>query len=360
MVTQKLKPRGLKALLPHGGLPEVVTPYMLNLIERTGGATGPIGLQFIARPRLEGRFSLANLDPLEEDNYEITPGAIYKYRGRVNKKGEVTAYGRILLTATRSCATYCRFCTRGREVGLPPGRTPQTKGAIAHRLLLSPDDLQKIYQLLKDRKEINEVIISGGDPLIAPRQYLTDLITNLAALQKQGHIDIIRLGTRLPIHDPGRIEPWHYKLLSQVKSPYLMLHVNHPAELTPEALKVLEAFRKKSHATILAQTVFLKGVNDNADTLHTLFTTLTKEGIRPYYLLHNDPVYWAKHFTVPKAKALKIWRSLRSRLSGICATARFIIDVGHGHGKVVIPEGKSWDYVSSSFRDFKGKSHPFI
>lgn len=338
----------------------MVSPYLMDLISRTGGAKGPIGLQFIARSPLEARFSDSGLDPLNEDSHEITPGAIYKYRGKLNKKGEVIAYGRLLLTATRSCATYCRFCTRGREVGLPPGAKAQTKGAIAHRLLLSQDDLQKIYQLIKDHKEINEVIISGGDPLIAPQSYLTDLISNLATLQKQGHLDIVRLGTRLPIHDPARIETWHFKLLSQLKNPYLMLHVNHPAELTPEALKVLENFRKKSHVTILSQTVFLKGVNDNADTLHTLFNTLTKEGIRPYYLLHNDPVYWAKHFTVPKAKALKIWRSLRSRLSGIAATARFIIDVGHGHGKVVVPEGKSWDYVSSSFRDFKGKSHPFI
>lgn len=363
----KFIPRGLKVLLPHGGLPEMISPYMLDLIEKTGGPSGPLGLQFIARPEKEKRFaekkrahgaslSRKALDPLNEDIHEIAPGVIYKYRGKMNKNGQITQYGRILWTVTRLCATYCRFCTRGREVGLPANRTGST-ATIANKFFLSDDEIAHVFTLLKSRPEINEVILSGGDPLTCPEPYLSKIILGLAKLQKEGHLDIIRIGTRLPVHNPPAIQNWHYRLLAQIKNPYLMLHINHPAELTAETKEVLHNFRKTSLASILSQTVFLKGVNDNADTLHELFVSLTKEGIRPYYLLNNDRVYWARHFTVPINKAVKIWSKLRPRLSGIADTAKFIIDVAGGYGKVAIPEGNSWDFDLSRFRDFKGKKH---
>lgn len=360
-------------MLPHGGLPEIVSPYMLDLIKKTGGPKGPLGLQFIACSKKEKQFyktkngpppsGADGLDPLNEDLHEIAPGVIYKYRGKVNKKGQVMQYGRILWTITRLCATYCRFCTRGREVGMPVNVNAQTKNphhskaAIANNFFLSNQEISQVFRLLKTRPEINEVILSGGDPLTCPEPYLSKIINGLAQLQKNNHIDIIRIGTRLPVHNPPAIQNWHYQLLSKIKNPYIMLHINHPAELSSQTKEVLYNFRKTALASILSQTVFLKGVNDSADTLQELFIQLTKEGIRPYYLLNNDRVYWAKHFTVPLKKAAKIWSQLRPRLSGIADTAKFIIDVAGGYGKIALPEGNSWDFNLNYFRDFKGKKH---
>lgn len=351
-------PQGSKAMLPHGSLPEVVSTHLLKLIEETGGKDGPIGRQFISRPNLEKKYyKIKSSDPLIEDHNEVAPGVVYKYRGKVDKKGKVITHGRVLWTVTRFCASYCRFCTRGREVGIPAFVKGHSKAAIAQNPYLSDDEISKVITFLKKHKEINEVIISGGDPLASPRNYLTKVIDALVKLQKEGDLDIIRVGSRLPIHNPALIQDWHYDLLGKIKNPYLMVHINHPAELTHETLKVLNNFRKYSLATICSQTVFLKGVNDSVETLYTLFVTLAREGIRPYYLYQNDPVYWAAHFTVPIKRGLAIWGKLRPRLSGVAATARFVLDVPFGYGKIPFPEGDAWEYNKKTYRDFRKKTH---
>lgn len=328
--------RGQNVNLPHGGLPEIIFPYLQKLIQKTGGPKGPLGLQFIAQPKKERKyFKKGVLDPLIEDKYEVAPGLVYKYRGRV------------LWTITRFCASYCRFCTRGRQIGT---REPY----------LTNKEISQVFAFLKKRKEINEVILSGGDPLVAPRKYLTRIINGLVKFQKDGNIDIIRLGTRLPIVNPLLVQPWHYQLLAKIKNPYLMVHINHPVELAAEVIEVLNNFRKKSGALILSQTVLLKGVNDSLSTLSELFNKMVKEGIRPYYIYQNDPVYWAKHFTVPIKKAIKLWQQLRPRLSGLAATARFVIDTPFGFGKIPIPEGNAWKVDYSYFFDFKKKKHPLV
>ena len=134
-----------------------------------------------------------------------------------------------------------------------------------------------------------------------------------------------------------------------------MVHINHPAELTKQAIEVLNNFRKISGAVVMSQTVLLKGVNDNVQTLNNLFVKMAEEGIRPYYIYQNDPVYWAKHFTVPVKRAIKLWGRLRPRLSGIAATARFVIDTPYGFGKIPIPEGNAWKVDYKNFWDFRKK-----
>ncbi len=354
---QKIKLRGLKAMLPHGGLPEAVSPHLLSLIEKTGGPSGPIGLQFIAQPDQEQKYTQEGLDPLIEDHHEVAPGLVYKYRGEFDEDGNIITHGRVLWTITRFCASYCRFCTRGREVGIAPFLKSQSCAAIANKSFLSDEDLETVFKYLKEHREINEVILSGGDPLTTPEPYLTKIITRLAELQSEGQLDIVRIGSRLPVHNPIAIHEWHYELLAKLKNPYLMVHVNHPEELTEETLSVLYNFRKFSMATVCSQTVLLKGVNDNEETLYKLFTKLTKEGIRPYYIFQNDPVYWAKHFTVEIKDAITIWERLRPRLSGIAATARFVIDVPGGYGKIPLPEGNAWKVDYSSYFDFKNQKH---
>lgn len=339
--------------LPHGGLPEVVSSHLIELIKKTGGKDGPIGRQFIARPSLEKKhYDKSLLDPLNEDAHEVAPGLIYKYKGIIDSAGKVVQHRRALFTITRFCASFCRFCTRGREVGLPSSYKPETFGTISQKTLLSDEDIKKVLTYLKKHREINEVILSGGDPLTTPSTYLAKIIEGLVSLQNKGDIDIIRIATRLPIHNPNAINNMHYQLIGKIKNPYLLLHINHPAELTPKTLHVIYEFRKKSLATVLSQTVLLKGVNDSVETLQTLFEIMAKEGIRPYYLHQNDTVYWAKHFTVPIKKAIKIWQELRPRLSGVAATAKFVIDCPNGVGKIAIPEGNAWDVNYSYYYDF--------
>jgi lysine 2,3-aminomutase len=351
-------PRGPKAMLPHGGLPEVISLYMIKLINETGGEKGPLGLQFVSRPELEKKYyKIKSEDPLIEDHNEVAPGVVYKYKGKLDRHGNVVYYGRVLWTITRFCATYCRFCTRGREVGIPTYVKAHTKAAIAKNPYLSDKEIAKVLAFLKKHKEINEVIVSGGDPLTSPRPYLTKIIEALAKLQEDCDLDIVRIGTRLPVHNPPSIRSWHYELLAKIKNLYLMVHINHPLELTEQTLAVLYNFRKMSMATVCSQTVFLKGVNDSVTTLHDLFVKMAKNGIRPYYMFQNDPVYWAQHFTVPVKRALFIWSQLRPKLSGVAATARFVIDVPFGYGKIPIPEGGAWEFNSKHYLDFRKKNH---
>ncbi len=341
---------------PKKSLPEVISPHLLKLIASTGGSDGPIGRQFIARTVEEHADQESGLaDPYKEDSYEVAPGLVYKFRGKLNCDGTVDYYGRGLWTISRYCASYCRFCMRGREVGLPSHVKLKSSSALANKSHLSDSDIQQVFEYIALHPELNEIIVSGGDPFVNTKQYLTRIIDGLVDLQQCGFVDIIRIGTRLPVHNPQLFKQWHFDLVRKIRNPYIMLHVNHPAELTAETMAVLLQLRQ-SGATIMSQTVLLKGVNDEVRTLQLLFNTLAKEGIRPYYLFQNDPVYWAKHYTVTFVHAVNLWRQLRPRLSGVAATAKFIVEPAGGLGKIPVPEG-GWDVEYGSYRDFLGEEY---
>jgi lysine 2,3-aminomutase len=353
------KPRGSQVSLTQGSLPEVISPYLLKLIEKTGGANGPIGRQFIAQPAKEQKKDNAkNADPYDEALHEVAPGVVYKYRGKIDKNGNIIYHGRILWTISRFCATYCRFCFRGRLVGLPTNSSNNSRETLAQKAYLSQEDIEQVMQFIQAHKEINEVILSGGDPLISPKDYLNTILNRLVQLQHAGTIDIIRIHTRAPITNPFIIQPWHYDLLKQMKNPYIVLHINHPAEITPEVIEIITKLRE-SGVILLSQSVLLKGVNDDVDTLCKLFNTLVKYGVVPYYLHNNDPIPWAAHFTVPFKRAIKIWHGVRPRLSGLAASVKFVLDSPYGFGKVAIPEA-GWKVDYSHFYDFKKKKHTLV
>lgn len=340
-----LTPRGNLARLPHGGLPEVISPYLQKLITETGGIDGPIAKQFVANPNLERKRSNKPQDPLLEEEHEVAPGLVWKYQNRA------------LWTVTRLCASYCRFCTRGREVGFPGNEVvPNGKGALSKSASLSQDQIEETLNFIKDHDDLKEIIVSGGDPLTLPQEKLGFILKNLGLFQRKGNLAIVRIGTRLPIHNPEGVKDWHYEAVAELKNPRLMVHVNHPAELTTKTLEVLQGFRERSHAIEMSQTVFLKGVNDDVKKLIELFTKLAENGINPYYLFQNDPVGWAEHFTIPINEAIALWKQVRPQLSGVAATARFVIDTPNGYGKIVVPED-SWivDW-EKGFKDFKGTS----
>lgn len=346
--------RGTKVMLPHGGLPEVRNPYLDKLIEETGGDNGPIGLQFVAQPELEALHYVDGLkDSLIEDMHEEAPGLVYKYQGQ--EIDGVLYPGRALWTINRNCAAYCRHCTRAREVGLPKNVIGPGTGALASTIQLSDSQIEQGLENIRNKPGRNEIILSGGDPLMFRPVKFKYILSELRKMQDSGKLDIVRIGTRLPIQDPDSVREGHYEAIAQLKNPFMMIHINHPAELTSEALNVLKRFRRDCDATIMSQTVLLKGVNDNVETLAELFRKMAREGIRPYYVFQNDPVYWAQHFTVPIKDAIDIWKKLRPRLSGVVATARFVIDAPEGYGKVAVPEGDSWNIdFDAGYQDFKG------
>ncbi len=355
--SEKIRPRGTDVMLPHGGLPEVIPPYLVKLIEETGGVKGPLGLQFVAQPDLEAdEFTGEATDSLMEDLHEIkdAPGVVYKYKARYDENGNLHP-GRALWTITRNCAAYCRFCTRGREVGIPAGLEGARTGALSHTPHLSDEQIFKSLEFIKNEPGLNEIILSGGDPLTVKPDKLKTVLGELRKIQDIGKLDIVRIGTRVPIHNPIAVKEAHYEAIKQLNKPYMMIHINHPAELTPEALYVLDRFRRDCDATVMSQTVLLKGVNDNVETLSALFNKMAREGIRPYYVYQNDPVYWATHLTVPMEETIKLVSTLRPLLSGVAATVRFVIDAPGAYGKIALPEGGAWDVnYNSGFVDFNG------
>lgn len=346
-------------MLEHGGLPEVLNPYLIELINNTGGPEGPVGLQFIARPELEQEDNNSqHLDSLNEDEHEVpqAPGVVYKYEAGEDEYGQYP--GRVLWTVTRNCAAYCRYCTRGREVGIPAYMDGPTSGALAHTPHLSKEQIDQSLAYIAETSGIREVILSGGDPLTLKPEVMKYIFYHLGKLQREDKLDIVRVGTRVPIQNPRMLKDHHFEALSYLRYPRLMIHTNHAVELTSEAKNTLHQMQEASKGVVMTQSVLLKGVNDHPQTLRELFNLVAIEGWFPYYLYTCDLVGWANHFRNTFSEVIDIWGHVRPVLSGVAATARLVIDTPHGSGKVPLPEGNAWviDY-GQGFRDFKGVNH---
>lgn len=339
--------RGKKASLLHGALPETFGPrredrnYLKDLITLTGGPDGPIGLQFVAQPDKENpvvpdEHLVSAPDSLIEDHHEAVPGLIHKYPDRV------------LILLTGICEAYCRYCTRGRLVGIEkPKKIP---------------DIDKIFEYIAkhnaevDEKnggiKIQELIFSGGDPFTLPEGLFSYVIDKLVELEEADLIDSVRFGTRSPIHT-GKVEERILKELERLRySPHVMLHINHPYEITQELVTAMDQLRRHN-ARLYSQSVMVAGVNDNREILKTLAVKLDKYGVFPYYVFDGDKTPWTEHQRIPVQTLMEISSKLRAELPGVAGTARYVIDVPGGHGKITLPEG-FW-HSKTSFEDFKGK-----
>jgi len=265
-------------------------------------------------------------DPLMEEQHTVVRGLIHKYNNRA------------LILLTLNCAAYCRFCTRRRKV------------SDIQNGILSDKDLNNIIVYIKEHPEIKEIILSGGDPLTVP--ILLQKI--LLKLSKLPQIKIIRIGTRLPIADPEKINQKLIEILkiAKNKTVYILIHFEHPQEITKRTISAIQKLKLAS-ATLLSQSVFLKNVNDSFDTLYELFSKLIEVGVKPYYLYHCDPVKGAEHFIVDLKKEIKIVTELRKNLSGL-AFPTYIIDAPNGAGKIPVPL-EFWEFNPSKYRDFNGK-----
>lgn len=222
-----------------------------------------------------------------------------------------------LLLVTDHCATRCRFCFRKRLWHQPVGEITDSEFADA-------------LEYLKATPSVREILISGGDPLTLPLERLSLILKSLSAVPS---IRMLRLGTRLPMTDPQQITPDLAGVLARHEV-RLMLHINHPAELTDDVRNVI-AMLRRAGILLFNQSVLLKGINDDPDTLETLFLALAELGIHPHYLFHIDPVAGVSHFATGLREAHGIMSNLRRRLSSLLLPA-LAIDLPAGKGKILI------------------------
>jgi lysine 2,3-aminomutase len=276
-----------------------INPYYLSLIRYPGD---PIWLQCIpdAQELMEDDFPL---DPLNEEADSPVPSITHRYPDRV------------LFLTTSQCSMYCRFCTRKRKVG--------DSGKISMKFIQSGLDY------IAAHPEIRDVILSGGDPLMLTDVMLEKIISGLRAIP---HIEIIRLGTKMPCVLPQRVTPKLCKMLKKYHPIYVNTHFNHPWECTTEAKRACEMLADAG-IPVGNQSVLMKGVNDDPDVMLELMRKLLAMRVRPYYLYQADITKGANHFRTPVSVGLNIMDKLRGHTSGL-AIPYFVIDAPGGGGKI--------------------------
>jgi len=292
------------------GFPLRVTPHYLSLVDRADPSC-PIRRQIVPTAAEATEVPGDMVDPLGEVAHEVAPHLVRRYVDRA------------LLLATDRCAIYCRFCTRSRMVG-------DGGGAV------SMERLEPAMQWLGAHPEVKDIILSGGDPLAMATGRIVGIIERLRRISS---VETIRLATRVPVALPSRITTELVRALRPHHPLWVMTHFNHPKELAPAALRALARLADAGFP-IMNQSVLLRGVNDDPETLTALFRGLIRARVKPYYLLQMDPVRGTSHLRTPVARGVEIMKALQGRVSGI-ALPKLIIDTPGGMGKVPIGH----DYV---------------
>ncbi|GAU09877.1 KamA family radical SAM protein [Desulfoplanes formicivorans] len=283
-------------------MPLAVTPYYLRVIVEN--AHSPLR-KCVVPSSWEHLISPHELtDPLGEDTHSPVPGIVHRYPDRV------------LLLATDFCSTYCRYCTRSRLVG-------------RRRASCFGNSWKQGVEYIRSRPEIRDVLISGGDPLTMCDEHIERLLLELRSIP---HVEIVRLGTKVPAVLPQRITPSLVRILRKAHPLYLSLHFTHPHELTPACKRACELLADGG-IPLGSQTVLLAGVNDDVTTMKRLMQGLLRFRVRPYYLYQCDPIPGSSHFRTPVATGLEIIRGLRGHTSGY-AVPQYVIDAPGGGGKI--------------------------
>ena len=301
----KLTDSELRALNARDLFRVDVTPYFISLID-PDDPQDPIRKQVIPTAGEIVPFTGMMADSLAEDRHSPVPGLVHRYPDRV------------LMLVTTQCASYCRYCTRSRIVGDP-----------AETFSRAEFELQLEY--LRHTPQVRDVLLSGGDPLTLAQGLLEELLTKLREIP---HIEIIRIGSRVPVFMPQRITAELTEMLQRFHPLWLNIHVNHPNEITAE---LAEATDKLSRAGIPLgnQSVLLAGVNDCPHIMRKLVQDLVRIRVRPYYLYQCDLVEGAGYFRTPVAKGIEIIEALRGHTSGF-AVPTYCVDAPEGGGKIPV------------------------
>jgi len=285
-----------------GRLPLRITPYFASLIYDSN-FSHPLRRNVI--PVVEELLQHANeqSDPLHEHSFSPVKGIVHRYPDRV------------LFTVTQVCSSYCRYCTRSHSVG---------------RLdKLGRQDFDKAFNYIRSHKEVRDVLISGGDPLTLTDEVLDYILSNIRSIE---HVEIIRIGSRVPVVLPQRITDNLINVLRKYHPLFISLHFSHPLEITEECAKACTKLADGGFP-LGSQTVLLKGINDNVPTMKELMHKLLKIRVRPYYLYQCDLIPGSGHFRTTVKKGLEIIKGLRGFTSGY-AVPTFVVDAPGGGGKI--------------------------
>ena len=280
--------------------PMRINPYFLKLIQYPGD---PIWKQAVPDPA-EIHDEIGEDDPLAEENLSPVPNLVHKYPDRV------------LFLVSNTCAMYCRFCTRKRKVG-------------TDKMRITAKTLRAGYAYLRHHPEVREVLISGGDPLLLPDAEIAEILHNLRSIRS---IEVIRIGTRVPSVLPMRITKKLVGILKAHHPLYINTHFNHPNEITAESSKAC-IMLADAGIPMGCQTVLLKGINDDAETLKKLFLGLLRIRVKPYYLFQADLTKGTNHFRTTTGTGIAIMRQLYGHISGM-AIPTFALDGPKGKGKI--------------------------
>ena len=287
--------------------PFSVTPYYLSLID-PDDKDNALRKTIIPSIKEAVMSPGESPDPLHEEHTSPIPGIVHRYPDRV------------LFLATSFCSVYCRYCTRSRLVG------GHAEALEAH--------WQQAIDYIRNTPVIRDVVISGGDPLTLSDERIEWLLSQITGIS---HVEMVRIGTKVPMVMPQRITPQLVGMLRRFKPLYLSVHCTHPDEITPESTR---AFNRLADNGIVmgSQTVLLKGVNDSVEILTELYHRLLKVRVKPYYLFQCDPITGSAHFRTTVAKGKELIHGLRGFTSGY-AVPQYVIDTPGGGGKVpIIPE----------------------
>jgi lysine 2,3-aminomutase len=294
-----------KALSTEGLFRVDVTPYFVSLID-PNDPKDPIRTQVLPLADEIAPFTGMMEDSLAEDRHSPVPGLVHRYPDRV------------LMLVTTQCASYCRYCTRSRIVGDPTAT-------------FSRAEFEMQLEYLRRTPQVRDVLLSGGDPLTLAPKIFEELIRRLREIE---HIEIIRIGSRVPVFMPMRITDEMCDMLQKYHPIWMNIHVNHSNEISAE---LYEACDKLSRAGIPLgnQSVLLAGVNDCVNIQRQLVHDLVRMRVRPYYLYQCDLVEGSGHFRTPVAKGIEIIEGLRGHTSGY-AVPTYVVDAPGGGGKIPV------------------------
>jgi lysine 2,3-aminomutase len=304
-----------------------VSPTLQALIDPTD-PNDPIARQFL--PDIAELIESAEerLDPIGDAAHQPVPGVVHRHPDRV------------LFKAVARCPVYCRFCFRREMVG--PGKTPS----------LTAEDMERAFAYIAAHPEIEEVILTGGDPFVLSARRVGDITARLAAMP---HVKLIRWHTRVPMVDPGRVnDDFIAALMAPGATSWVAIHANHAKEFSPALARLVDA-----GIPLVSQSVLLKGVNDHVETLADLMRAFLANRIKPYYLHHPDLARGTSHFRVGIEEGLALTRALRAKLSGLAQPA-YVLDIPGGFGKIPLDSTNvEKTETGHRIRDFSGQWHDY-
>jgi lysine 2,3-aminomutase len=345
-VNKHLPPRSLKSVadLQRAGLTDAagldavaakyaiaITPAVAALIDRDD-PNDPIARQFVPDTAELVTTPDERADPIGDLSHSPVEGIVHRYPDRV------------LLKAVHVCPVYCRFCFRREMVG------PQGLGT------LTGPELDSALGYISDHPEIWEVILTGGDPLVLSPRRLREIMARLAGIE---HVKIVRFHSRVPVVEPERIEAEMVEALkASGKTTYLAVHANHPREFS-EAARGAIARLADGGIALISQSVLLRGINDDVETLAELMKAFVENRVKPYYLHHPDLAPGTSHFRVGIEEGQALVTALRGRISGL-AQPTYVLDIPGGHGKADIGSASiSGGDGCFTVRDWQGGEHRY-